>query len=217
MSEKKEKKERRGEDDGCQNSVNGQAGDGQAADGQAGERCAGDACACESEEAKSEQGEEKVAAKSEEAPQGLTPEEKCAAAQDKYLRLVAEFDNYRKRTARERMELIHSASEDTIKGLLSVVDDFERAVKAADASQDVAALREGVALIYQKLMTYLESKGLKPIETLAGADFDTDLHDAVTKFPAPDEAHKNKIIDTVQKGYKLYDKVIRYAKVVVGE
>ncbi|MDR0711830.1 MAG: nucleotide exchange factor GrpE [Prevotellaceae bacterium] len=206
MSESKEKKERRNEDDGCQNSVNRQPADGQT----------GDSCACENEETKSEQ-EEKAAAKSEESPQDLTPEEKCAAAQDKYLRLVAEFDNYRKRTARERMELIHSASEDTIKGLLSVVDDFERAAKAADASQDVAALREGVELIYQKLMTYLESKGLKPIETPAGADFNTDLHDAVTKFPAPDEAHKNKIIDTVQKGYKLYDKVIRYAKVVVGE
>ncbi|MDR0565839.1 MAG: nucleotide exchange factor GrpE [Prevotellaceae bacterium] len=203
MSEVKEKKERCGEDESCQNSVNHQPGEGQPGNGQT-----GNGCACESEEAKSG---------GEDAPRDLTTEEKYAEAQDKYLRLVAEFDNYRKRTARERMELIHSASEDTIKGLLSVVDDFERALKAADASQDVAALREGVELIYQKLMTYLESKGLKPTETPVGADFDTDLHDAVTKFPAPDEAHKNKIIDTVQKGYKLYDKVIRYAKVVVGE
>lgn len=205
MSESKEKKERCGDDEGCQNSVNPQPADQQA----------GSSCACEKE--KIEDKEEDAANGGENTPQTLTPEEKYAEAQDKYLRLVAEFDNYRKRTARERIELIRSASEDTIKGLLSVVDDFERALKAADASQDVAALREGVALIYQKLMTYLESKGLKPTETPAGADFDTDLHDAVTKFPAPDEAHKNKIIDTVQKGYKLYDKVIRYAKVVVGE
>ncbi|MDR3366320.1 MAG: nucleotide exchange factor GrpE [Prevotellaceae bacterium] len=209
MSESKENKEKKeccGKDDSCKNS-----GAPQSADGQAGETCA-----CGQEEAKPENASE-ASAKSEEAPRELTPEEKCAEVQDKYLRLSAEFDNYRKRTARERMELIHSASEETIKGLLSVVDDFERAVKAAEASQDVAALREGIELIYQKLMTYLEAKGLKPIETPAGADFDTDLHDAVTKFPAPDEAHKNKVIDTVQKGYKLYDKVIRYAKVVVGE
>jgi molecular chaperone GrpE len=193
MSENKEKKECCSEDSGCKNDVNRQD--------------VGEGCTCEKEQG----------AKDEEAPQDLTPEEKYAEAQDKYLRLVAEFDNYRKRTARERMELIHSASEDTIKGLLPVVDDLERAVKAAEASEDVAALREGIALIYQKLMTYLETKGLKPIETPAGNAFDTDLHDAVTKFPAPDESQKNKIIDTVQKGYKLYSKVIRYAKVVVGE
>ncbi|MDR3187771.1 MAG: nucleotide exchange factor GrpE [Prevotellaceae bacterium] len=202
--EKKGKKECRSGEACCQNSEPQQPAGGQASD----------SCACEGDAPKSD-GE--ATAKSEAAPRDLTPEEKCAEAQDKYLRLVAEFDNYRKRTARERMELIHSASEDTIKGLLSIVDDFERAVKAAEASQEVAALREGIELIYQKLLAYLESKGLKAIETPVGADFSTDLHDAVTKFPAPDEAHKNKIIDTVQKGYKLYDKVIRYAKVVVGE
>ncbi len=144
-------------------------------------------------------------------------EEKYAESQDKYLRLVAEFDNYRKRTARERMELIMTAGEDTIKGLLNIMDDFERAEKAAETTQDVDSLREGTKLIHQKLMDYLGSKGVKVIESAVGGDFDTDLHDAVTKFPAPDEAHKNKIIDTVQKGYKLNDKVIRYAKVVVGE
>ncbi len=144
-------------------------------------------------------------------------EEKYTESQDKYLRLVAEFDNYRKRTSRERLELIMTAGEDTIKGLLTIVDDFERAEKAAENTQDVQSLREGTKLIYQKLMDYLGSKGLKLIESEVGADFDTDLHDAVTKFPAPDAAHKNKIIDTVQKGYKLNDKVIRYAKVVVGE
>ncbi|MDR1021826.1 MAG: nucleotide exchange factor GrpE [Prevotellaceae bacterium] len=193
----KEKEACCGNEEGCKSGVSQQAGEEQN----------GDSCACE---------KEKTAA-AEDTPKELTPEEKCAEAQDKYLRLVAEFDNYRKRTARERMELIHSAGEDTIKGLLPVVDDFERAVKAAATSEDVVALREGVELILQKLMTYLETKGLKPIETPAGTDFDTDLHDAVTKFPAPDESQKNKIIDTVQTGYKLYDKVIRYAKVVVGE
>ncbi|MDR0415228.1 MAG: nucleotide exchange factor GrpE [Prevotellaceae bacterium] len=186
-----------GNDESCKNGVSRQAADGQN----------GESCSCEKE----------CEASGEAATMEPSAEEKYAEAQDKYLRLVAEFDNYRKRTARERMELIHSASEDTIKGLLSVVDDFERAIQAAAASEDVAALREGVALILQKLMTYLEGKGLKPIETPVGATFDTDLHDAVTKLPAPDESQKNKVIDTVQKGYKLYDKVIRYAKVVVGE
>jgi molecular chaperone GrpE len=195
----KEKNACCGESEGCKNGVSGQAADGQN----------GESCACEKNAT--------AATPEDEAPQELTPEEKYAEAQDKYLRLVAEFDNYRKRTARERMELVHSASEDTIRGLLPVVDDFERAVRAASTSQDVVALREGVELILQKLMAYLETKGLKPIDTPAGTSFDTDLHDAVTKFPAPDESQKNKIIDTVQKGYKLYDKVIRYAKVVVGE
>jgi molecular chaperone GrpE len=190
-----------GENDGCKNGVSGQAADGQN----------GESCACEKEK------DAPAAIPEDEAPQEITPEEKYAEVQDKYLRLVAEFDNYRKRTARERMELVHSAGEDTIRGLLPVVDDLERAVRAASASQDVVALREGVELILQKLMAYLETKGLKPIDTPVGASFDTDLHDAVTKFPAPDESQKNKIIDTVQKGYKLYDKVIRYAKVVVGE
>jgi molecular chaperone GrpE len=144
-------------------------------------------------------------------------EDKLAEQQDKYLRLVAEFDNYRKRTTRERADLLMSAGEGIIKSLLPVLDDFERALKAAETADDVAALQEGTKLIYQKLYGCLDSKGLKAIETPVGADFDTDLHDAVTRFPAPDEAHKNKIIDTVEKGYKLYDKVIRYAKVVVGE
>jgi molecular chaperone GrpE len=146
-----------------------------------------------------------------------TWEEKYTEAQDKYLRLVAEFDNYRKRTARERIDLIMTAGEETIKGLLNILDDFERAIKASETAQDVEAIREGTKLIHQKLTDYLGSKGLKPVESEVGSGFDTDLHDAVTKFPAPDEAHRNKIIDTVQKGYKLNDKVIRYAKVVVGE
>ena len=146
-----------------------------------------------------------------------TLEEKFADVQDKYLRLVAEFDNFRKRTARERLELIMTAGEEMIKGLLNILDDFERAEKAAETTQDVDSLRAGTKLIHQKLIDFLTSKGLKLIESEVGSGFDTDLHDAVTKFPAPDEAHKNKIIDTVQKGYKLNDKVIRYAKVVVGE
>jgi molecular chaperone GrpE len=152
-----------------------------------------------------------------EVPAEASPEDKLAEQQDKYLRLVAEFDNYRKRTTRERAELLMSAGEGIILSLLPVLDDFERALKAAETANDLPALQEGTRLIYQKLCSSLDGKGLKAIETPVGADFDTDLHDAVTRFPAPDEAHKNKIIDTVEKGYKLYDKVIRYAKVVVGE
>ncbi|MDR2937832.1 MAG: nucleotide exchange factor GrpE [Prevotellaceae bacterium] len=173
------------------------------------ETCKNGTCDCSADE--------NTAGSESAAPAELTVEEKLAESQDKYLRLVAEFDNYRKRTARERLDLITTAGEETIKGLLNVLDDFERAEKAAETTQDVQSLREGTKLIHQKLVDYLASKGLKPIEAAAGSDFDTDLHDAVTKFPAPDEAHKNKIIDTVQQGYKLHEKVIRYAKVVVGE
>ncbi len=178
------------------------------------ETCKNGACEQPTEEQPEHENSEDSAVEERAEP---TWEEKFTEVQDKYLRLVAEFDNYRKRTARERIELIMTAGEDAIKGLLNILDDFERAIKASEAAQDVDSIREGTKLIHQKLMDYLSSKGLKPVESEVGSDFDTDLHDAVTKFPAPDEAHKNKIIDTVQKGYKLNDKVIRYAKVVVGE
>jgi molecular chaperone GrpE len=151
------------------------------------------------------------------APAELTVEQKLAEAQDKYIRMVAEFDNFRKRTARERLEMLVTAAEDTIKGLLPVLDDIERAQKSMENVTDVAAVKEGVALIYQKLQDYLSSKGLTAIDSAQGAAFDTEVHDAVSKFPVQEEAQKNKIFDTVQKGYKLNEKVIRYAKVVVGE
>jgi molecular chaperone GrpE len=129
---------------------------------------------------------------------------------------VAEFDNYRKRTARERLEFLVMAGEDLMKGLLPVLDDFERAVKAMNETGDLTATREGVELIYAKLSKYLESKGLKQIDAL-GKDLNTDEHDAVTKFSAPSDDQKGKVIDVVQPGYALNGKIIRYAKVVVGE
>jgi len=151
-----------------------------------------------------------------EAAKEPTIEEKMTAVEDKYLRLVAEFDNYRKRTAKERIELLAVANEDLLKGVLPVLDDFERAVNAMQSTDDVAAIREGVLLIQDKLMKYLECKGLKQFDAI-GTVLNTDEHDAVTKFPAPTEEQKGKVIDVVQHGYTLHGKVIRYAKVVVGE
>lgn len=134
---------------------------------------------------------------------------------DKYVRLSAEFDNYRKRTLREKMELIESGGEDVIKSMLAVVDDFDRALAAMQSATDVASVREGVELISQKMRDTLKGKGVSEIEAV-GQPLDTDLHEAVAKFPAGDDK-KGLVIDVVQKGYKLKEKVIRYAKVVVGE
>lgn len=134
---------------------------------------------------------------------------------DKYLRLSAEFDNYRKRTLREKMELIESGGEDVIKSMLAVMDDFDRALQAMQSAEDVAAVREGVELISQKMRDTLKGKGVSEIEAV-GQPLDTDLHEAVAKFPAGEDK-KGLVIDVVQKGYKLKEKVIRYAKVVVGE
>ncbi|MDD7759212.1 MAG: nucleotide exchange factor GrpE [Candidatus Limisoma sp.] len=137
-------------------------------------------------------------------------------AKNEYLFLLAEFDNFRKRTIRERAELIKNAGEKAMEGILPVVDDFERAIQAGENTDDIAALREGITLIYNKFMKYLESNGVKPIES-TGADFNTEYHEAVTTFPAPDESQKGKVIDTVQKGYMINDKVLRHSKVVVGQ
>lgn len=134
---------------------------------------------------------------------------------DKYLRLSAEFDNYRKRTLREKMELVSSASEEVLKALLPVMDDLERALAATEKVSDVNAVREGVVLINNKLRDTLKAKGLLEIEAL-GKELDTDFHDAVAKIPA-DKKQQGKVVDVVQKGYKLGDKVIRHCKVVVGE
>ena len=142
-------------------------------------------------------------------------QEKYAALNDTYLRLLAEFDNYRKRMAKERLELVRTAGEDLIKGLLPVLDDCSLAQQALAKSEDMDAAREGVDLILRKLYKYLESKGLQSIDAM-GAALDTDLHEAVTQFPAPDASQKGKVIDVVQQGYTLNGKVIRYAKVVIG-
>lgn len=136
--------------------------------------------------------------------------------QKDYLLLMAEFDNFRKRTLREKSELIKNGGENCMKAILPVIDDFERGLAAVDGSNDLAAVKEGMTLIYNKFKNYLEQNGVKEIPT-QGADFDTEYHEAVTMFPAPDPAQKGKVIDTVQKGYTLNDKVIRFAKVVVGE
>jgi len=135
---------------------------------------------------------------------------------DKYLRLVAEFDNFKKRNARERNDLIKNAGEDVIKSLLEVLDDAERAEAQFDKANDVAALKAGLDLIFSKLKNILKNKGLKAMES-KGAEFNPEWHEAITEVPVPDEAQKGKVIDEVQKGYYLNDKIIRHAKVVVGK
>ncbi len=140
---------------------------------------------------------------------------KLAETNEKYLRLYSEFDNYRKRTSKERIDLSKTASEDMIINLLPVLDDFERALKAIEPNEQVNALREGVDLIYNKLQLILTQKGLKAMESI-GNLFDPDLHEAIAQIPAKDEESKGKIFDEVVKGYYLFDKVIRYAKVVVA-
>ena len=142
-------------------------------------------------------------------------EEKTAKDRDDYIRLMAEFDNYRRRTSQEKLELVSMASMETIKGLLPVLDDCERALKVLLESNDSDAAKEGTEFIYSKLMSYLKTKGLAVIEA-AGKDFDTDLHEAVAQFPVQDETQKGKVFDVVQTGYTLNGKVIRFAKVVVG-
>lgn len=168
-------------------------------------------------EVESQNAEEEQPAKEE------TPEDKIAAlqaelekSQKEYLFLMAEFDNYRKRTVKEKAELIKNGGEKAMLGLLPVIDDFERAINAIDKSSDVDSLKEGVDLIYNKFMKYLESQQVKPMES-TGTDFDADVYEAVTTFPAPDESMKGKVIDTVQKGYTINEKVLRHAKVVVGQ
>lgn len=142
-------------------------------------------------------------------------EKKAADSKADYLRLMAEFDTYRRRTAEEKLALVSSASADTIKGLLPILDDCEIALAALEKSSDSDAAREGTQMIFGKLTAYLKGKGLERIEA-KGADFDTELHEAVTTFPAPSEELKGKVIDVVQTGYTLGGKVLRYAKVVVG-
>ena len=142
-------------------------------------------------------------------------EAKAAKDKDDYIRLMAEFDNYRRRTAQEKLEIVSMASVETIKGLLPVLDDCERALQVLKDSDDSDAAKEGTELIYNKLMTYLKGKGLAVIEAL-GQPFDTDVHEAVAQFPVQEEEKKGKVFDVVETGYTLNGKVIRFAKVVVG-
>ena len=142
-------------------------------------------------------------------------EEKTAKEKDDYIRLMAEFDNFRRRTAQEKLELVSMASTETIKGLLPILDDCERALKVLLESDDSDAAKEGTELIFSKLMGYLKTKGLAVIEAM-DQPFDTDLHEAVAQFPVQEEEKKGKVFDVVQTGYTLNGKVIRFAKVVVG-
>ena len=143
-----------------------------------------------------------------------TDEDKYNELNDKYLRLYSDFENYRRRTAKERLDLLKSAGEDILTDLLPVLDDFERALKnMGDANKEV---KEGVDLIYNKFKNTLNSKGLEPFHSIEAA-FDPDFHEAVTKIPAPSKKMRGKVVDEIEKGYKLNDKVIRFAKVVVGE
>lgn len=137
------------------------------------------------------------------------------AAKDKLL-VMADFDNYRKRTLKEKADLIKSGGEECLKNLLPIIDDFERSIAAINDSKDIDALKEGVTHIYNKFNKYLSQHGIKPIDT-ENADFNTEYHEAVTMFPVEDPDKKGKVIDCVQKGYTMNDKVIRFAKVVVGE
>ena len=143
-------------------------------------------------------------------------QEKNEELNDRFLRLYSEFDNFRKRTQKEKIDLYKTAGEDVILSLLPVLDDFERALKSIDQSKELKELREGISLIYQKLQNTLNQKGLQPIETSIGKDFDLDLHESVSQIPTDDKKMKGKVIDEVEKGYMLNDKVIRYAKVVIG-
>lgn len=144
------------------------------------------------------------------------PEESFNELNDKYLRLRAEFDNYKKRTLKERMELIKNAGEDTIINFLPIMDNIDRAKKSIDDAKDIEAIKEGINLIYKHIFDFLTERGIKEIEA-AGKTFDTDLHEALTKIPAPSKDMKGKVVDVIEKGYKLKDKVLRFAKVVVGE
>jgi len=139
-----------------------------------------------------------------------------AELKDKYLRLLAEFDNYRKRVSREKIEIINTAAQDTLSALLPVLDDFDRAKRIAEQEGSTEPFSEGMQLLYHKLYSVLRQKGLEPMES-NGIAFNAEQHEAITEIPAPTEELKGKIVDTIEKGYSLHGKIIRYAKVVVGK
>lgn len=170
---------------------------------------------------KADVSEKESDAKCEEARQDAEDEQTLLKKQledlnDKHLRLIAEYDNFRKRTLREKMELSKSAGEGILLGILPVIDDFDRARAHLGSASDLDAVKDGIDLIYNKFQDFLKQQGIKEIDT-ENQDFDSETHEAVTKIPAPSEELKGKIIDCIQKGYKLNDKVIRFPKVVIGE
>jgi molecular chaperone GrpE len=152
----------------------------------------------------------------ESETQELKLEAEVADLKDKYLRLYSDFENFRKRTSKERIDLIKTASEDVLKDLISVVDDFERSFKASENETDPVKIREGNQLIFHKLVRILESKGLTAMGDLVGKPFNPDTQEAITQIPSPTESMKGMVVDVVEKGYTLGDKVVRFAKVVTG-
>jgi len=160
--------------------------------------------------------EEEMPAKEPTAEDKSAEAEKLADLQDRYLRLSAEYDNFRKRTLKEKIELQKSANENLLQALLPVADDFDRAMQSVDEAKDIQAVKEGMTLILGKFIGFLNQQGVKEIEAVH-KDFDTDLHEAITKIPAPTKKLKGKVVDVVQKGYYLNDKVLRFSKVVIGE
>ena len=170
----------------------------------------------EQQEAAQAQAEEQVADTAAETADALAEAQKQAAeAQDKYLRLAAEFDNYRRRTSKEKLDLVKSAGEDILKGMLPVLDDCERAIKQLEQTEASTFEKEGTGLIYNKLLSYMKSCGLEEIEVV-GKEFDTDFAEVVAQLPVEDSKQKGTVLEVIQKGYILGGKVIRFAKVVVG-
>lgn len=161
---------------------------------------------------------EQAEVKEEQTEQDIITEleTQVSEAKDKYLRLFAEFDNFKKRNIKERLDIIKSASQDTLSSLLPVLDDFDRAKKSAEDENSTEPFSEGVIMVYNKLYNTLNGKGLEKMES-TGEVFDPEIHEAITKIPAPSDDMKGKIVDTIEAGYKLNDKIIRHAKVVVGE
>lgn len=146
-----------------------------------------------------------------------TTKELVAQEKDKFLRLFAEFENYKKRTSKERIELFKTANQELMTVLLPVLDDFERALTHIEEDKEAEELRKGVLLIYQKLINTLEQKGLSYVDAKSGDTFDAEIHEAITQIPAPSKKMKGKIVDVIEKGYKLGDKIIRFPKVVIGQ
>jgi molecular chaperone GrpE len=151
-----------------------------------------------------------------ETAQEFSSDAKLAEMQDRYLRLSAEFDNYRKRTLREKIELTKHAGENILASIVPVMDDFDRALRLMETATDSSAMKSGIDLIYNKFNDFLKQHGIKEIEAL-NTDFNVDLHEAISKAPVEDESMKGKVVNVVQKGYYLHDKVLRFSKVIVGE
>ena len=163
-----------------------------------------------------DEGKEEKESAEEEKDELTILQEKNQELNDKFLRLYSEFENFRRRTAKERLDLFKTAGEEVIISMLPVLDDFERAMKSMSDSEDLKSIREGINLIYQKFVSTLSQKGLKAIESCVGKEFDVNMHEAISQVPTEEKKMKGKVLDEVEKGYMLHDKVIRYTKVVIG-